>query len=419
MSALASQPAAARAQEEPAPQDGLPPLGWEAPLCDFVLAIAASWRQVAASLVVAVLAASAYLLLAPPFYRSSSVAVLLPREKPILDATINSSAVEVSDDQAQRTSTGSLMLPAKPELYLALLRSRAVLRTIADRFGPRLGLPATGTRSDEEIEALNRAIRIETSEEGLLTITVTAESPDLAADLANALLDEGKRASAEIERQMLLQQANHLQEILDQRRASLASAERELELFSAEHSVVDLGTQTTQDLVLLKETRAKRDRLQAELCALSERFTSADHRMRVAQNRLRSAERDLARIQSAMVGGAGVDQVGRLGVRLKSLQERVRLDRDVVATLSLRADLFKLRAEQPSGSLAVIRPAVPVLRKAGPAKKRTLALALGAALVLSFGWAILAAQWRQARQTDYVRRQLGQLRATLAGEALS
>lgn len=396
-------------------EPGLAPLGWEAPLCDFALAIAASWRQILAALVLATLAAAAYLLLAPPFYRASSVAVLLPREKPILDATINSSAVEVSDDQAKRTSTGSLMLPAKPELYLALLRSRAVLRQLADRFGPRLGLPVNGTRSDEEIEALNRAIRIETSEEGLLTITVTADAPELAAELANALLDEGKRASAEIERQMLLQQANHLREILDQRRASLAAAERELELFSSKHSLVDLGIQTTQDLVLLKETRAKRDRLRAELCALSERFTPEDYRMKEAHTRLRSAERDLARIESAMVGGAGVDQVGSLSVQLKSLQERVRLDRDVVATLSLRADLFRLRAEQPAGSLAVIRPAVPVLRKAGPAKKRTLLLALGAALVLSLGYAVLAAQWRKARETDYVRGQLEQLRATLRG----
>jgi len=393
---------------------GLPPLGWEAPLCDLLLALATFWRQVTAAIVLAVLAAGVYLLFAPPFYRSSTVAVLLPREKPILDATINSSAVEVSDDRAQRTSTGSLMLPANPELYLALLRSRAVLREIANRFGPRLGLPASGTRSDEEIEALNRAIRIETSEEGLLTITVTADSPQLAADLANALLDEGKRASAEIERQMLLQQAKHLHEILNQRRASLAGAERELELFSSRHSLVDLGIQTTQDLVLLKETRAKRDRLQAELCALSERFTSADHRMKEAHNRFRSAERDLTRIESAMVGGAGVGQVGRLGVRLKSLQESVRLDRDVVATLSLRADLFRLRAEQPGGSLAVIRPAVPVLRKAGPAKKRTLALSLGAALVLSFAWAVSAAQWRKARRTEYVRGQLSELRSALS-----
>jgi uncharacterized protein involved in exopolysaccharide biosynthesis len=385
-------------------------MGWQAPLCDLLLSLGRSARVIVLFLCVGGVLGLVAAFIRPHYYRASAVVALLPREKPVVDTSIRTSSLATSEDRAQRESTGSLMLPGQPELYLAILRSRPILRALVDRYRHRLDFGPSDNRSDEEVDALQRKIQLEATEDGLLTITITALSPDLAADLANALVSEGKAASAAIERQLLMQQAGHLEQALDGRRRALLAAEQALEVFCERNRVVDLGVQATQDLVLLKETSAKRDQLQLNLSVLRERYTERDPKVLNLCRQVTRCERTLSEIR-ARTGGPGERGFGRLRVAYRTLSENVRLTRDMVATLSLQAELFRLRAEQPAGCLAVIRTAVPVEKPAGPSKKRTLGVALGLALVLGVAWALAREQLRLAELDPYLAARLNDLRA--------
>ena len=396
------------------------PLGWQAPLLDGLCLAARYLKVLVACLLLGVLAGGAKILISPKTYRASAVAVLMPREKPILNASITAGSLEASDDRAHREATGALMLPSQPELYLAILRSRPVLRELIDRFRPRMRFPADKQRSDEEVSTLRRWIQLETSEEGLLSITVTTHDAALAADLANALLDEGRRASAEIERQMLLQHAGQLEEALAEREAELSAAEEQLEAFCERHRVVDLGTQATQHLVLLKEATGKRDKLRAERQALLNTFTERHSSVQDNALRLEEAEAAIRRIRAEVTGSTGQEGFGRVRVEHERLRSRRRMVQDMVATLSLKAQVFRLRAEQPAGCLAVIREAVAVHRNAGPGKKKTLAVSLGLALVLGIGLSFVLDQWRRAQLDPYLAERIAELRGLLRGvDALS
>lgn len=389
------------------------PLGWQAPLLDGLCLAARYLKVLVVCLVLGIMGATLKILISPKLYRASAVAVLMPREKPVLDASITAGSIESGDDRAQREATGGLMLPSQPELYLAILHSRPVLRELIDRFRARLDFPADKQRSDEEVATLRRWIELETSEEGLLSITVTTREPQLAADLANALLAEGRRASAEIERQMLLQHAGQLEEALAEREAELSAAEEQLESFCERHRVVDLSTQATQHLVLLKEATGKRDRLRAERQALLNTFTERHSTVQDNALRLAEAEAAIRRIRAQVTGSTGQEGFGRVRVEHERLRNRRRMVQDMVATLSLKAQVFRLRAEQPAGCLAVIRDAVPVHRPAGPGKKKTLAVALGLALVLGVAISFALDQWRRAQLDPYLAARIAELRQLL------
>ena len=94
----------------------------------------------------------------PKIYTASAVAVLLPREKAVIDASIDTSSLETSDDSVTRGS-GSLMLPPNPALYVTIIHSPAVLTEIATKYNDRFsGEISSRDRSVEVIDRLSNMI---------------------------------------------------------------------------------------------------------------------------------------------------------------------------------------------------------------------------------------------------------------------
>ncbi|MFZ4534482.1 MAG: hypothetical protein ACOYOJ_22075, partial [Alsobacter sp.] len=66
--------------------------------------------------------------------------------------------------------------------------------------------------------------------------------------------------------------------------------------------------------------------------------------------------------------------------------------------LETQAGIFRLRAEQPAGSLAVVRVATPPDAPAGPSKRQVLGVPLFAGVSLGVLIALLHAQWTSLRR---------------------
>ena len=100
---------------------------WPAPLLDLACAVAAQKYVIIVLLVVGLTLGIIRLILMPSIYTASAVAVLLPREKPVLDVAIDTSSIETANDRASRSTSGSLLLPPYPALYTTLIYTRPVL----------------------------------------------------------------------------------------------------------------------------------------------------------------------------------------------------------------------------------------------------------------------------------------------------
>lgn len=391
-------------------------IGWQAPLVDIVAAVLhRKWVLVLCAVVAIGLGGLQYLR-TPTTYRSSSVVLLMSREKPVFDVSVEAGTLETSEDAAKRESTGALMLPANPDLYHTLLKSRSVLQAIATRFQHELSANQPGQiRSEELIGSLRSMMKLESSEEGIMTITVTSPDPQLSADLANALVEAGEQASKEIERQLLNQQVKYIEQSLAQAKASLERDMEQLKSFAQTHRVVDPGTQASDRLRQIRETSMQRDDLHRQLESRRVGWTDKDAKIQQLIREIALCDKRIAELEKSIVGEAGLDEYGALVIDHDALIKQVDQQRDLVVSLTAQADVLRIRAAQPAGSIAVIRPADPDPRPAGPSRKRFLMLSLGLGLFGGLGLILVLEQWRNARQDPYIANKTKEIRSLIPG----
>ena len=390
--------------------------GWQAPLVDLVAAVLRLKWILVLSVVVAIGLGVIQYLRTPTTYRSSSVVLLLSREKPVFDVSVEAGTLETSEDAAKRESTGALMLPANPDLYHTLLKSRSVLQGIATRFQDRLSAQHTGqVRSEELIGSLRSMMKLESSEEGIMTITVTSHDPQLSADLANALVEAGEQASKEIERQLLNQQVQYIEQSLSQAIASLERDMQQLKSFAQTHRVVDPGTQASDRLRQIRETSMQRDDLTRQLEARRVGWTDKDTKIQQLIREIAICDQRIAELEKSIVGEAGLAEYGALVIDHDALIKQVDQQRDLVVSLTAQADVLRIRAAQPAGSIAVIRPADPNDRPAGPSRKRFLLLSLGLGLLGGLGFVLVLEQWQAAKRDPYIAKKTREIKTLIPG----
>jgi capsule polysaccharide export protein KpsE/RkpR len=378
-----------------------PRIAWQEPVLDILEAIIHRRCIVIIIMILGSIAGILRLASMPDVYSASAVAVLLPREKAMMDASIDTSSIETSDDRASRSSAGSLMLPPNPALYTTIIDSRAVLEEIARRFSDQLSNSnevSNNDRSEEVIDKLRRMIRTTTTEEGIITIHVDSHSARLSADLANALFEQCEIASKSIERKLLIHQASHLDKALLIAEKRLTETEEKMSAFTSKMGLVNTDLQASNQLRGLRELQTERDTLEADLDALRLSYTNSAPEVIAVKARIATIERQSTLSQQNVVGSVGTADFGRVSIAYKSLEQKVRFERDMVSTLSTKSDIYRLRAEQPIGNLAIIRPANTPTRPAGPSKKRELGLALGLSMILSIGYCLLCQQWQSMRK---------------------
>ncbi|MEX0326952.1 MAG: GumC family protein [Puniceicoccaceae bacterium] len=394
-------------QSEQTPQTRI---SWPGPFLDLACAVASQKLVFCLIVATGIVLGVVRLAMMPDVYTSSSVAVLLPREKPMLDAAIDTSSIETTDDRAGKSASGNLMLPPNPSLYTTLIFSRPVLSKVAATYGGRLqGHLSPRDRSEEVIQQIRSMLKVTSTEEGIITITVTSQDGQLSADIANELFEECREASRSIERQLILQQAGHLEDALSSSMERLRVTEQQLAEFTARNGLIDVNMQASNQLRSIRELAAEKDRLEADLQELL--LTYSENSPEVSRIRKRMEILDMQREGNAtnIVGSIGTSEFGQLQVAHQSLQQKIRFERDLVATLGTKADLYKLRAEEPIGNLAVIRPAIAQTRPAGPSKKRELGMALGLSIMIGFGWSVLAWQWKTALSDSYLSARIREL----------
>jgi uncharacterized protein involved in exopolysaccharide biosynthesis len=373
---------------------------WQEPLIDLICSIARHRRIVVIVVILGLTGSAFQYIRTPNSYRSSAVAVLLPREKPTINFSVTSSSMETAEEGAKRSDTGPLMLPPQTDLYLALLHSRAVLERVAEAHLRRLieaGDVLERDRSDEVVSRLRSMVQLQGTEEGILTITVTGRDPELSAEVANALIQECQRASKAIEAQLLVNQAGHLEQAAETARIQLEHSEEALKQFSEAHGLIDPGLQATDRLRQIRDLVSVRDARQADLVQRKLAFTDADPGVAALRVEIDLMDRRVEELRETIAGDSDEREYGRMFVEYQGLQQELRFRRDLLVTLSTQSDIFRIRAQQPSGNIAVVRPAFPVPKPAGPSKKKIFGVGLGGSLLLAVGLALLTDQLSAVR----------------------
>jgi uncharacterized protein involved in exopolysaccharide biosynthesis len=382
-------------------------IDWAGPLLDVAEMLARGKWILMGSLALGLALGFLRLSMTPPFYRASTVALLMSREKSNLDAAIDTSSIETTDGSAGRSSAGNLMLPPEPSLYTTLIHSPAVLHAIAEQFEQQLSTEISQRdRSDEILMRLKNMLSITSTEEGLITVTVTSASAQLSAELANALVRQAQQASQQIEQHLLLQQAGYLSQAHAESLQRLADTEAKVVAFTSKHRLIDPQLQLSNLLRHVRELSLRQDTLLQERASLLSTHTEASSAVRALDERLLETRRQQGALESEMLGGLAEHELAGLLQHYQTLLQQLQFERDLSATLGAKAGIYRIRAEQPTGSLAVIKQAQPNHRPAGPSKKKIIGLTCGFCLVLGGLLVVLLHQWRCLRQQPEVARRI-------------
>jgi len=375
------------------PPEEKTPIAWQEPLLDVIDAILAQkWMVLAIALMGAGLGVFR-LSKMPSVYSASAVGILLPREKAILDATIDTSSMETSDDRAGKSGAGSLMLPPNPTLYITMIYSPAVLTEIATKYNHRFdGEISSRDRSVEVLQRLRGMIKTTSTEDGMITITVSSETPKLSTDIANELFAQCEKASKAIERQLLIRQAGHLDKALKISTDRLRKTEQILGQFTSKVGLVNAELQASNQLRSIRDLGMQKDKIEGELEALRLSYTDITPEVQDLVKRIAIIESQKHSLQNNIIGDVSTKEFGTLSVAYKSLQQKIRFERDMVATLSTKSDIYRLRAEQPIGNIAISRSANIPTRPSGPSTKLELGMSLGISLALAVGYALAVQQ---------------------------
>ena len=375
------------------PPEEKTPIAWQEPLLDVIDAILAQkWMVLAIALMGAGLGVFR-LSKMPSVYSASAVGILLPREKAILDATIDTSSMETSDDRAGKSGAGSLMLPPNPTLYITMIYSPAVLTEIATKYNHRFdGEISSRDRSVEVLQRLRGMIKTTSTEDGMITITVSSETPKLSTDIANELFAQCEKASKAIERQLLIRQAGHLDKALKISIDRLRKTEQILGQFTSKVGLVNAELQASNQLRSIRDLGMQKDKIEGELEALRLSYTDITPEVQDLVKRIAIIESQKHSLQNNIIGDGSTKEFGTLSVAYKSLQQKIRFERDMVATLTTKSDIYRLRAEQPIGNIAIIRSANIPTRPSGPSTKLELGMSLGISLALAVGYALAVQQ---------------------------
>lgn len=375
-------------------------VAWQEPFLDLLDAILSNKWKFITVIVVGMLIGIVRLAQMPYRYEASAVAVLLPREKAVVDAAIDTSSVESTDDRAGRSNAGNLMLPPNPNLYSTIIMSRAVLTEIANKHKTQLsGNISEEDRSEEVINALRSMIKVSTTEEGIIKISVISNKPQLSASIANTMFEECERVSRSIEQKLLISQAKHLDKAYLLARERLEETEQRIGQLGENYGLIDTDLQASNQLRALRELQAERDKLDTDIQELLLSYTEESQEVKAARARHAAIERQMDSSKQSVIGGVSTDGFGHFNISYTRLQQEARFQRDMLATIATKADIYRIRAEQPIGNLAIIRQAAIPSRPSGPSKKIELGISTGLSLILAVGLCLLSQQLRQLKTT--------------------
>ncbi len=324
---------------------------------------------------------------AKPFYVASAV-FLPPRTTEVLAASTQS--LFGSTDNS--------------DIYLGLLASR----TLQDDVIQHLDLMKVyGTTLHVDAEnALAGASSFALTKNSLITVSVRANEPQLAADIANTYLDALYRLNGD----MLKSGSSHREDFLKQQVADqkilVDKAEDDLKETQIRTGVTLPTGEASAALSTTTNLQAQIDAANARIAGLLTGATEANPEVIAARNELRQLQAELARQQSAASSGgiAGNRQIPALTLELAQKTREAALRTSVYESLVQQYERARLSAIDPGSQLQIVDRAVVPERKAGPAKKQYVVygflLGLIGGLLFLFGYAPLRRFIRILRQPD-------------------
>jgi len=377
------------------------------------------FRAVAAGLLVSTVIA----FLIPKSYTSTTQ--LMPPDPQSTSGMAMMAAMAAKGGGGLAGVAGDLLgLKSSGALFIGVLRSQTSQDRLIEQFdlkkvyGARLVMDARA-RLDE-----NTSIS-EDKKSGIITISVTDHSPQRAAALASAYVDQLNALVSELSTSSAHREREFLEERLKVAKTDLDDASNQLAQFSSKNNTLDIQQEGKAMLDAAGTIAGEMIAAQSQLEGLRQIYTDNNSRVRSLNARVAELRKQLEKLggtqantgnatkaspeqtgdPSAAKAGGGlpyptIKSLPLLGAKYADFYRRAKIQETVYELLTEQYELAKVQEAKETPSVKVLDPARIPERKSFP--PRLVIMVLGTFLVFAMSviWALGSARWEVTSPQD-------------------
>ncbi len=391
------------------------------------------FRAAAAGLLVSTLVA----FLIPKSYTSTTQ--LMPPDPQSTSGMAMMAAMAAKAGGGLGGVAGDLLgLKSSGALFMGVLRSQTSQDRLIQQFdlrrvyGARLVMDAR-IRLDE-----NTSIS-EDKKSGIITISVTDHSPQRAAALAGAYVDQLNSLVSELSTSSAHRERVFLEERLKVAKQDLDDASNQLAQFSSKNNTLDMQLEGKAMLDAAGTIGGEMIAAQSQLEGLRQIYTDNNSRVRSLNARVVELRRQLEKLGGAQAKGAdgGTASAGQsadlapaptnglpfptirslplLGAKYADYYRRAKIQETVNEMLTEQYELAKVQEAKETPSVKVLDPARVPERKSFPSRLQIMFLGTFLVCTVSVVWVLGSARWEEVDPQDprkvFMREVAGTLKA--------
>jgi capsule polysaccharide export protein KpsE/RkpR len=311
--------------------------------------------------------------------------------------------------------------------YVEILKSRTVQDRLTNRFDLRARY-----RKSTYLEARKKLTSFTDVEEdkksGVITLTVTDYEPRMAAQLANAYVDELNRLAVDLNTSSAHRERQFLEERLTTARQDLARASASLSQFTSTNSMVDPQNEGRAVMDAAARMQGELIASETELKGLQQIYSDDNVRVRTLKARMAELQSQLRKlIGQRSEAAAAQDPTGwsapypsmhtlpGLGSRYAELYREVKIQEAVYAFVTQQFEMAKIQEAKELPIVRVMDAGVASEKRSSPVRSLIVAGSVFGAFLLACFWVLGRYRWQQLPIDDSYR----MLAADVAAETRS
>ena len=307
-----------------------------------------------------------------------------------------------------------LGLKTSGPLFIGILRSRTLEDRIINKFDLRHVYRVRKMQDARKVLEANTKIS-EDRKSWIITMSVSDQSPQRAADVTRAYVQELNQLVADLNTSAAHRERLFLEERLRSVKRDLDSADKDFSEFASKNTAIDIKEQGRAMVEAAAMLQGQIIASQSELEGLRQIYSDENVRVRAVKARVAELQKKLEEI-----GGGGLDadasnddtpqalypsirKLPLLGVTYFDLYRRAKIQETVFGFLTQRYELVKVQEAKETPTVKVLDVAeIPEKRSFPP---RLLIVFLGTffAFVAGVLWILARASWKETEEQDPVK----------------
>jgi capsular polysaccharide transport system permease protein len=307
--------------------------------------------------------------------------------------------------------------------YVEVLKSRTVQDRLINGFDLRARY-----RKSTYFEARKKLAKFTDIEEdkksGVITLTVTDYEPQMAAQIANAYVDELNRLAVDLNTSSAHRERQFLEERLATAKQDLARASASLSQFTSKNSMVDPQNEGRAVMDAAARMQGELIASETELKGLQQIYSDDNVRVRTLKARMAELQSQLKKLVGQNNDVASQDTVGwsapypsmhtlpSLGSRYAELYREAKIQEAVYAFVTQQFEMAKIQEAKELPIVRVMDAGVAPEKRSSPIRSLIVAGSVLGAFLLACLWVVGKYRWQQIPIDDSYRL----LAADVAGE---